>query len=61
MYEKVSGPLNQGLDQLDSRFTFIRFWSEIESTNDSQTIHLSLIFLFDLIFDLINWIANQTD
>ena len=28
--------MNQGSDQLDSRFTLIRFWFEIESTNDSQ-------------------------
>ena len=44
----------QGSDKLDSRFTLIRFWFEIESINDSQlTDHdlPTIYFWFDLIFD----------
>ena len=41
--------IKQGADQLDSRFTLIRFWFEIESTDDSQMSESRFTFLWFLI------------
>ena len=44
LYRITGCELHQGSDQLDLRFTLIRFWFEIESTNEWITIRIPSIF-----------------
>ena len=65
LYRITGCELYQSTDQLDLRFTLIRFWFEIESTNEWITIHLPLIFDSQVNHDslicesLVDSISNQ--